>query len=331
MNSFTRGIRARSFCAAVPFGLAYCALVSTQIASATSFWRHPHTPDVKISVVDHTDGIRVRDRYTGIDDFGLDSLKIHEKYYDDGADSFWSDVEIKVSVRAEDDYPHDPFGGKFFDWDWDWDWGWGWDSKFGRGGKRDWGGWGGWHDDCWDDFYDDCHCDDDEPQDSVFDPNGFRIGIDKFVKNYTDTDWENFSIALGTGLGNDPNDPYAFTPSVDDDGLYFLTDPMAKEMTDYYDPNYMVEGGDEPDAMLWQVGDGYPGQGHGDKAIFWFGVQIPDWMFERDGDYWHAKFTIRQHAESPDSGNELPEPTTVVLGLIGLVGGMVRRGKQALA
>lgn len=278
------------------------ALASYSSAIAGSF---SSSDSVYLSVVDKSGPIRVDYEFVGTDIFGLPSLEIYERFRD-GDEGLWADVEVKVTIRHR---PSHGGGGHWDGWfdDWGWDdddWGWG-NDDWGWGHDDDWG-WG--------------HDDDPVDPNYTFIPEDIVVGIDKFVKNKTGINWENFLIQLGTGVGNDPNDD-PFVPSSQDDGLYFVGDPMPKEVTSFYG-QLQPNGNPTPNNLLWVDGDQDPG----DRSIFWFGVNVPGEWFEqdhRDPEYWHAKFTIRQHVN-------IPEPMTVSLGCIGLSGIALMRRRRGV-
>ena len=273
-------------------------IIGGAIALATHSPAHAGTIDsstsVYLSVVDKAGPIAVNYDFAGTDSFGLPSLEIYEKFRN-GDDGLWADVEVKVTIH----HRHDDGGGNPFKDIWDDIF----DDVF--------GGWGWGHDDDYEDPVD--------PNYS-FIPEDIVIGVDKFVKNKTGINWENFLIQLGTGVGEDSNyDP--FVPSTQDDGLYFVSDPMPKEVTSFYDqlnPN----NNPTPDNLWWVEGDQDPR----DRSIFWFGVHVPAEFFvqdHQDPEYWHARFTVRQHVN-------VPEPTAVSLGLLGLSTGLlIRRNRRS--
>lgn len=270
------------------------ALVMHSPAPAGSLGSH----SVKLRVVDKSGPIWLEYDHVGTDNFGLPSLEIYEKWKDSDDDVLWADVEVKVTIH----HPTDDGGGPFKDI---------WDGIF----DNFFGGWGWGKDDK-----------DDDPVDPnyTFVPDDIIIGIDKFVKNKTDIPWDNFLIQLGTGVGNDPNyDP--FVPSAPDDGLFIVGDPMPKEVTDLYDPLPPLSI-PEPDRLWFRSEGQAPGQDPWDRSIFWFGMNVPGEWFEqdyKDPDYWHARFTIRQHVN-------IPEPSALALGLFGTSLGLLT-GRRRLA
>ncbi|MCA9229340.1 MAG: PEP-CTERM sorting domain-containing protein [Planctomycetales bacterium] len=280
---------ARSLRSATALGLAWCALSLIDYSVAHATFLHHDAPDVQIKVVDHAGPIWVWDHFNRSGEGGLPSINIFEKYHgSDDSPSYWSDVEVQVTVRVEQDHHGNPF-----DWfnpfrgshDWGWPPGWDWD----------------W---CWDD--DQWNTDPSPPED-------LQIGVDKFVKNHTGVTWNRFEVKLGTGVGDN------FVPSDGQDNLYFTTDPMVKEVTSYYsDPPQQNE-----DSLVWLADGGSPGQENHDVAIFWFGVHIPQELFEPVPHFegkWRATFTLRQHADvSINPDNTIPEPASMLLLLTGAI------------
>lgn len=273
------------------------------------------TFSVNVEVVNSAGNIWVNDQFAGTDSHGLPSIEIHEKFHpSDGDTRFWGDVELEVKVRL-----HDGYGGtngdnpitsifdginnvldnafNIFNW-----------------GNQD----SGWGDGC----YSQCVPDGETPDqwhDDVV------IGIDKFVKNYTGEPWKSFLIEFGTGTGED------FTALNSSSGPYFVSDPMPKEVTSFYD-TYPQQNGPPADYLLWTTdGDGHPGQANGDKAVFWFGVNVPYELFEQDpwDDHkWKARFTLRQHSSNSINPN-VPEPATGMLLLAGLMASLLSRKEQS--
>lgn len=292
---------ARGLRAAALVCLAWCALSLICSTDSHATFYHYGSPSVYIEVVDKDGPIRVYDDFVRHGEGGLPSLNLFEKYKpSDDPNGYWSAVEVEVSVRVEDSWGHGHHSySHWFDWWCDDEDGWG----------DDW--------------------EDDDPAG----PGSVYIGIDKFVKNKTGDDWSNFRIELGTGIGDD------YTASDDDDGLYFTSDPMNKEVTSNYDPTPIQTD----DSLMW-VSDGtnYPGQEDGDKSIFWFGVHVPQELFELESggggwghwghhgaEYWKARFTIYQHVDVPiDPMDIVPEPATAMLMLLGSLScGLVRNRK----
>ena len=278
-------------------GLALFALdlVESSTCDATSLSHGSYVVDIR--VIESAGPIRVDSQYTGVAGNGLPTVEIYEKFRQRGdARRYWADVELKVKVRA----PHSGDGhddGSIFD------------------------GIHGIFDDILDLFSHDNQTDESwiggESDPNVWDKE-VVIGIDKFVKNRTEVDWRSFRIELGTGVGD------SFVPSHGADGLYIVSDPMAKETTSFYvDPPARDFPGS--DYLHWSTnGQDHPGQGYDDRAGFWFGVNIPPQMFEVDpyhDGYWRARFTLRQHTG-------VPEPTTAMLLLVGATTGLLRRGKR---
>ncbi len=276
-------------CACVIRGVAALGLILFALSSVDSSVSHATSLShgsysIDIEVIDTAGPIWVEDQFTGTASNGLPTIEIHEKFSQPGDDSrFWADVELKVTVRTHDggdnpiksifDEIDDIFDKVFNIFNW------------GSQGD-DWSTSGETPDD-W--------------QDNVV------IGIDKFVKNRTGVEWRDFRIELGTGIGGE------FVPSDASDNLYIVSDPMAKEVTSFYnDP----PGQDNPisDFLQWTTnGVDRFGQTDGDRAGFWFGVHVPYELFEpdpHDSDYWRARFTLRQHTG-------VPEPATGVLLLAG--------------
>ena len=128
---------------------------------------------------------------------------------------------------------------------------------------------------------------------------------------------------------------------------------MAKEITgNFFNPPNQTQ-----DMLQWDSdlmppstsmtgpppGGNTPGQQPKETSAFWFGVHVPAEFFEepskphkngfwhynkRDG-YWRARFTLRQHVDMPvDPDTEIPEPSTVVLAWMGIVGVYGSRGAQ---
>ncbi len=276
------GCCARILRGVATLGLALFALnlVESSVCHATSLSHGSYVIDIQ--VVNSAGPIRVGDQYTGVANNGLPTIEIYEKFTQPGNEQrFWADVELQVKVRSRygDDDHHD---GSFFDDIHDifdnilnlFPWNNEEEDNWSQGGE----GPGDWQDDV-------------------------VIGIDKFVKNRTGVDWRGFRIELGTGIGD------GFVPSGAQDDLYIVSDPMAKETTSFYDdpPGRNFPGSD----YLQWTSDGVSrfGQSDGDRAGFWFGVHIPQDMFEpssRDHGCWNARFTLRQHTG-------MPEPTTGVL------------------
>ena len=269
-------------------------LIDSSVADATSLSHGSYAIDIQ--VVESVGPIRVRDEFTGSANNGLPTIEIHEKFSQPGNDQrFWADVELKVTVRAhqgDSDNPitsifdniHDIFDDITNIFNWGSQ-----DEDWSSEGETP----GDWQDDV-------------------------VIGIDKFVKNRTGVQWGAFRIELGTGIGD------GFVPSDAEDSLFIVSDPMAKEVTSFYnDP----PGRDFPnsDYLQW-TSDGVTrfGQDDGDRAGFWFGVHIPEELFEpdpHDSDYWRARFTLRQHTG-------VPEPASGLLLVVGSVMGLVLRKRR---
>ena len=309
-----RLVRAVAF---LVLALGVLSQIDRSVAHATFF--SYGSPKVHIKVVDKAGPIRGRSSFTRYGEGGLPTLNIFEKAYSDGDRSFWADVEVEVKVRLKQNH-----------WD-----------HFKGGLSPDFYKW--WCADHYDDpFFDPDPYDPTPPQ-----PEGMVIGIDKFVKNKTDSVWPNFRIELGTGLGDE------FVPSTDQDGLYFVTDPMAKEVTDnFLNPPFQTD-----DKLQWNApsmpplppttgppsGGNPPGQQPGETSIYWFGVHVPAeffekpsqphkksfWHYNRKDGYWRARFTLRQHADVPiDPDIIVPEPSSVILAMFGIVGVYSSRSAQ---
>jgi hypothetical protein len=294
---------ARTSRVAAVLGLALIALhlVNPSICYATTLSHGSYSIDIE--VIDYAGPVEVSDQYTGVASNGLPTIEIYEKFYQTGNEQrYWSDVELRVKVR-----PYDNGGG----------------SGDGSGSDNpitsifdnihnifddinnvfNWGNQG--EDDC---------------DSGGADPNGWQedvvIGIDKFVKNRTDNDWDRFRIVLGTGIGNQ------FVPSDSLDSLYIVSDPMAKETANFYNEPPQRDFPDS-DYLQWNAdGNSHTGQGYRDRAGFWFGINVPQEMFVLDpnGCDFTAQFTLRQH-----TGTGVPEPTTLVLLMAGTVIGSLRR------
>lgn len=295
MFSINRQCCARPLCVAKLLGI-----IGGAIALATNTPAIAGTVDsstsVYLSVVETAGPIWVDYDHVGYDSYGLPSLEIYERFKDTDDEILWADVEVKVTLYHPS---HDGGDNPFKDvWDDIFD-------KFFRGWP--WGPGDG---------------EEEIDPNYSFIPKDIVIGIDKFVKNKTDLRWENFLIQLGTGVGEDPEDD-PFVPSTQDDGLYIVTDPMPKEVTSFYD-ELQANGNPTPDNLFWTTDGMTGGQDPWDRSIFWFGVNVPAEFFVqdyKDPDYWHAKFTIRQHVN-------VPEPTAGVLGLIGLGTGLLGRRRR---
>jgi hypothetical protein len=287
--------RARIARVAAVLGSALIALnlANPLICNATTLSNGSYSIDIE--VIDFAGPIEVDDQFVGVASNGLPTIEIYETYYQTGDERrFWSDVELRVTVRPHDGGSDNPFTSIF---------------------------------DNIHDFFDDItnifnwgNQGEDSGESGGDDSNGWPgvvIGIDKFVKNRTDYNWDRFRIELGTGLGNQ------FVPSDGLDSLYIVDDPMVKETTNFYD-DPPLQDLPTSDYLQWNAdGNGHPGQGYDDMAGFWFGVNIPEEMFELDsfgGNYSTARFTLRQHT---DDG--LPEPTTLVLLMAGAVVGSLSR------
>ncbi len=139
------------------------------------------------------------------------------------------------------------------------------------------------------------------------------IGLDKMlIGNGAGADITRIDMQLGFGLGD------GFVMSGMDDGLFFGDDPAPKEVLDilnpidrFVDPPDMTE-----DTLTWLAGDlaGLPGDaGEDDRAIFWFGIWVPDELFV-DG---VASFTLREIVT--------PSPGTLALLVIAALGATGRR------
>ena len=287
---------ARTLRGVATLGLALFALdlVDSSSCDATSLSHGTYVVDIQ--VVESAGPIKVRDEYVGVANNGLPTIEIYEKFFQRGDQRrFWSDVVLKVKVRDRHNGHYD------------------WPSYDGHGffdDIFDIFDWGNKEDDRW--SQDGQNGSDPNSQDGS-DPNFWDkdviIGIDKFVKNRTDVDWHDFRIELGTGIGPD------LVPSMYSDGLYFVSDPMAKETTSFYE-NPPERDYPHSEFLQWNAdGESHPGQGYNDRAAFWFGVNIPKRMFRPDPNhegYWQAYVTLRQHTG-------LPEPQSLVLLLIGAV------------
>jgi hypothetical protein len=296
MYSAFTGYCARSFHCAAALGLALVglSLVNPSISGATPLANGSYS--IEIQVIDHAGPVEVSDQYTGIASNGLPTIEIYETFYQPGNEPrFWSDVELRVTLCPDDNGSDNPIISMFDDIHNMFD-----DitNLFNFGNQENGNGSEG-----------------SEPW-----QGGLVIGIDKFVRNHTDRDWDHFRIELGTGLGNQ------FVPSDGLDSLYVVDDPMTKETTAYYnDPPQR----DLPnsDYLQWTAdGETRFGQSYDDRAGFWFGVNIPEEMFELDphgGGYLTARFTLRQHT------GMVPEPSTLLLLSAGTMFSLLRR-KQRL-
>ena len=297
MNISHGEICARRICAAFLAGLVCCALTFAMHPSAHA---GSLNTSVKLQVVDYEGPIWLDYEFVGTDSHGLPSLEIYEKWHGrDQGPRYWADVEVKVTVRHKQPrYGHD-YGdlgdsfksfyedmvNKYFPW-----------RNGGSGNDHE-------------------EVDPNYGVDPPYTPEDVVVGIDKFAKNKTPTHWYDFLMVLGTGLGDD------FEPSHGQDGLYFVADPMPKELKHFY-KNPPESGGPESDYLHWFAdGENYPGQGYKDRSAFWFGINVPADLFypdQHDSSYWHARFTIRQHTG-------IPEPTSIALGLLGATALLARR------
>lgn len=245
---------------------------------------------VSIRVVDTAGPIDVDDDFTGTASNGLPTIEIHEKLFQPnqgGTETvLWSDVEIEICLdKGSDGSVIDKIDDaiddikdlidKFFG---------SWGNNNNNQTQQNYG-----------------------PEEENDWENGVEIGIDKFVTNKAGILIPAYRIVLGTGIGDD------FVPSSPDDDLYFLSDPMPKEVTDYFEN---PPGANNPfsDYLQW-TSDGMnaPGLNNTQRATFWFGVHVPRDLFTtdpRDEDKLKARITLRQHTE-------VPEPTSLVLLCVG--------------
>jgi len=300
---------ARTLRGVAALGLALIALnlVNSSSCYATSLSHGTYV--VGIQVVESAGPIKVRDEYVGVANNGLPTIEIYEKFLQRGDQRrYWSDVVLKVKVRhRQHDWPS-------YDWP-----SYEWPSYDDHGYFDDFFDWGNNEDDWWGNNDDDWWSQDGQDgSDPNFWDKDVVIGVDKFVKNRTDSHWNEFRIELGEGIGQELTLPgYSHGP-------YFVSDPMAKETTSFYEE---PPGRDYPrsDYLQWEAGGRrHPGQGYGDRAGFWFGVKIPKEKFEPVPDhegYWEAYVTVRQHTG-------VPEPQSLVLLLVGAVASFTCRKRM---
>jgi hypothetical protein len=156
-------------------------------------------------------------------------------------------------------------------------------------------------------------------------PNDAWISIDKDVFNNGPVRWDDFHLTLGTGLGA------GFVESPDNDNLFFKLDPPpVEELGAFQNPplsDFDLRPTDTEADNLWWFANppaGFPGVPPGAAADFWLSFNVPGGLFsDDDGDGIEtARFTLREHATTP-------EPSTL-LGLmtIGSLGLFIKRKKQ---
>lgn len=121
------------------------------------------------------------------------------------------------------------------------------------------------------------------------------VAFNKLVTNSSDSNWADFLIELGTGLGD------TFEASIGGDGLAFTTSPAATEDTGAF-PSVLTLEDLLTYSGLLEIGE---------EASFSFAVEVPDLIDgQADG---QAIFTLRQSAVAT------PEPASLTLwSLIGL-------------
>ena len=255
------------------------------------------SPSVKIRVVDTAGPIEVEDDFTGTGSNGLPTIKIKEKLRQPTSGgtevNLWSDVEIEICIDTESDgSPIDDIIDDINDII---------DNFFGSWGRTS-----------SQSSYNHNYPDEPEEEEDPWE-NGVDIGVDKFVKNKAGVLFSNYRMVLGTGVGDGDD---GFVPSTPSDGLYFLSTPMPKETTDYFQDPPLADG-PYSDYLHW-TSDGVndTGLNHYQQAAFWFGVHIPREMFVEEEneccDGLTARFTIRQHTG-------VPEPTSLVLLWVGVL------------
>lgn len=288
-----RSLRFWTTCLAlgVCHGFAYSPSRATSIDFDSVFGS---SSSMSIRVVKSEGPISVTYDYTGTASNDLPTIEIHEELHQPtmgGAErKLWSDVEVEVCLNADSD-------GSVID---------------GINGAID-------HiNDIIDDIFgflnkssrNTSASSTSTPPDNGNDwEDGVDIGIDKFVKNKAGVLLSNYSLVLGTGAGMD------FARSTPADDLYFLSSPMPKEVTDYFE-NPPAAGHPDSDYLQWNSnGTSAPGLNNYQESTFWFGVHVPQELFVEDPqhqDQWKAMFTIRQHTN-------VPEPTSVCLLWAGLL------------
>jgi hypothetical protein len=137
------------------------------------------------------------------------------------------------------------------------------------------------------------------------------LALDKFVKNFSSTEFFAFDLVLGTGLGP------GFMPSGPGDGLNFISAPMPKEeMGNFPIPPIAMPPG-MPDMLSFGPGLQMTG---GDEAGYWLALTVSDAIDGViDG---VAKFTLLQVPMA------IPEPGSAAL-LLFAMAGLTRKRRRA--